>query len=221
MDRDTTGSPAALERIVGSFARGESDIMVGTQMVAKGFDFSKVTLVGILNADNMLLNPDFRAEERAFALMTQVAGRAGRRAGVEAEVVIQTSQPNHRMMRFVEQGDYEEMARTLLSEREEFFYPPYSRITMLTLRHRDYNLLYQSAYALSATLRSRFGRRVRGPVPPPVDRMRGEWLVSFMLKIESGASSQRARTVLRECFAAWRENKAFKEIILLCNVDPQ
>ncbi len=221
LDRDTAQTAAALERVVGSFARHESDIMVGTQMIAKGFDFSKVTLVGILNADNMLLNPDFRAEERAYALMTQVAGRAGRRAGVSSEVVIQSSDPRHRIIGFVKEGDYEGMARTLLREREEFFYPPYSRITMITLRQRDQQLLYRSANALGALLRSRFGRRIRGPVPPPIDRLRGEWLLSFMVKIESEASSQRARNALRECFAAWRATRETAEVTMVCDVDPQ
>ncbi len=221
MDRDTTTTASAMERIVENFTRHESDIMVGTQMIAKGFDFSNVTLVGILNADNMLLNPDFRAEERAFALITQVAGRAGRRAGVEAEVVIQTSQPTHRIIKYAGEGDYDSMARKLLAEREAFFYPPYSRITMITLRHTDRNLLYQSANALSAILREKFGKRIKGPVPPPIDRLRGEWLVSFMVKIESGASSQRARTLLRECFSRWRTAKEFKGVMMSCNVDPQ
>ncbi|MFI3258796.1 MAG: primosomal protein N' [Rikenellaceae bacterium] len=221
MDRDTANSPASLERLVGSFTRQESDVMVGTQMIAKGFDFSKVTLVGILNADNMLLNPDFRAEERAFALMTQVAGRAGRRSGVDAEVVIQTSQPNHRIMRYVGENGYEAMAHELLKEREEFFYPPYSRITMITLRHSDVRLLHRSAAALAQLLRARFGGRIRGPVPPPVDRIRGEWLVTFMVKIESGASSKRAREVIKEVEREWRECVEFKPIILSYNVDPQ
>ncbi len=222
MDRDTATSPAALERIVGSFARGECDVMVGTQMIAKGFDFSNVTLVGILNADNMLLNPDFRAEERAFSLMTQVAGRAGRRSGVKSEVVIQSSQPTHRVMQFVVDGDYESMAMTLLEEREAFLYPPYSRIILITLRHRDMTLLHRSANSLSILLRERFGmRRIRGPVPPPVERLRGEWMVNFMVKIESGASSKRAREVLREVVAKWREERSYNPIILSYNVDPQ
>ncbi|MFI3305033.1 MAG: primosomal protein N' [Rikenellaceae bacterium] len=222
MDRDTASSPTALERIVGSFARGESDVMVGTQMIAKGFDFSGVTLVGILNADNMLLSPDFRAEERAFSLMTQVAGRAGRRAGSHSEVVIQSSQPTHRVLQYVVDNDYDSMARALLEEREAYLYPPYSRITMIILRHRDLTLLHRGANALSALLRERFGmRRIRGPVPPPVERLRGEWIVNFMVKIESGASSKRAREVLREVVGKWRSEREFNTITLSYNVDPQ
>ncbi len=221
LDRDTATSQSAFERIVGSFARHESDIMVGTQMIAKGFDFSGVTLVGILNADNMLLNPDFRAEERAFSLMLQVAGRAGRRKGADAEVVIQTTQPTHRVLKFVADNDYDTMARTLLQEREAFFYPPYSRITLITLRHSDISRLQAGANALSTLLRERFAWRVKGPVPPPVNRVQGEWIVGFMLKIESGASSKKARDILREIIAKWRETKEFRAIKLACNVDPQ
>ncbi len=221
MDRDTANSPTSLERIIGSFVRYESDVMVGTQMIAKGFDFSRVTLVGILNADNMLLTPDFRAEERAFALIQQVAGRAGRRGGVDAEVIIQTTQPEHRVIKYVVDDDYESMARVLLSEREAFGYPPYSRITMINLRHKDRDRLYRGAGVLSQLLRGRFGRRVKGPVPPPVDRIMGDWLLCFMVRIESGASSARARVVLREVMAQWCENKEFGSINVSFNVDPQ
>ncbi len=221
LDRDTATSQRAFENIVGGFARRESDIMVGTQMIAKGFDFSGVTLVGILNADNMLLSPDFRAEERAFSLIQQVAGRAGRRKGAEAEVVIQTTQPKNRILKFVADNDYDTMARTLLQERETFFYPPYSRITMITLRHRDKQRLDQGAMELGGLLRGRFGGRVKGPVPPPVDRMHGEWIVSFMIKVESGASSQKARAIIREVISNWQTMSDFRTIRVTCNVDPQ
>ncbi len=221
LDRDTATSQSAFEKIVGSFSRGESDVMVGTQMIAKGFDFSGVTLVGILNADNMLLNPDFRAEERAFSLMQQVAGRAGRRKGADAEVVIQTTQPTNRILRFVAENDYDTMARTLLQEREAYFYPPYSRIIMITLKHRDMQRLQGGANALAALLRSSFGWRVKGPIPPPVDRMHGEWIVGFMLKIESGASSKKARDIIRAILSKWQQTKEFRSIRVICNVDPQ
>ncbi len=221
LDRDTATSQRAFDNIVGGFSRHENDIMVGTQMIAKGFDFSGVTLVGVLNADNMLLNPDFRAEERAFSLMQQVAGRAGRRRGADAEVVIQTTQPDHRILKFVADSDYDTMARTLLREREEFFYPPYSRLIMITLRHRDVGRLHRGANALSVALRERFAWRVRGPVAPPVDRLHGEWIVGFMLKIESGASSKRARGIIREVLAKWQADSEFRSIRVVCDVDPQ
>ncbi len=219
MDRDSTSSAKAFDRIVRSFESGESNVMVGTQMITKGFDFSAVTLVGVLNADNLLLTPDFRAEERAFQLLLQVAGRSGRRA-IQGEVVVQTSQPTHRLLKFVESDDYEAMAATLLEERRLFFYPPYSRITSLTLRHRDPNRLNSAANGLARSLREIFGRRLQGPTPPPVDRVREEWIVGFMLKIESGASSMRARELLRRVLKDWSEGVG-KGIIVSINVDPQ
>ncbi len=221
LDRDSASSQAAFNRIVGSFARRESDILVGTQMIAKGFDFSHVTLVGVLSADNMLNNPDFRAEERAFSLMLQVAGRAGRREGSDAEVVIQCAQPEHRIIKFVKENDYENMARTLLAEREAFFYPPYSRLIMITLKHSDKPRLTAGANALGILLRQRFGARIKGPVAPPVDRIGQIWIMTFMVKIESGASSKRAREILRETHTTWLQNSEFNSINIIFNVDPQ
>ncbi len=221
LDRDSASSQSSFNRIVGSFARRESDILVGTQMIAKGFDFSHVTLVGVLNADNMLNNPDFRAEERAFSLMLQVAGRAGRREGSDAEVIIQSTQPDHRIMQFVKENDYESMARTLLMEREAFFYPPYSRLIMITLKHTDKQRLRAGANALGILLRQRFGARLKGPVAPPVDRVGRVWIMGFMLKIESGASSKRAREIIREARSIWQQNKEFGTINIVFNVDPQ
>ncbi len=221
LDRDTSTSARAFNQIIESFANHQSDIMVGTQMIAKGFDFANVTLVGVLNADNMLNNPDFRAEERAYALLTQVAGRAGRRVGAEAEVVIQTSQPTHRILQYVIDNDFETMALTLLSEREAFFYPPYSRLIEISLRHRDVNRLHTAANKLSQLLRARFGKRVRGPVAPPIDKMHGVWIVNFIVKIESGASSLKARRILREVVSEWQSEKGVKSIHITFNADPQ
>ncbi len=219
MDRDTASSPKAFDQIVKSFESGKSNIMVGTQMITKGFDFSGVTLVGVLNADNLLQIPDFRAEERAFQLLLQVAGRSGRRA-TQGEVIVQTSQPTHRLLKFVEEDNYESMAATLLEERRLFSYPPYSRITSITLRHRDPNYLNVGANALSHRLRGVFGRRLQGPTPPPIDRIREEWIVGFMLKIESGASSMRARDLLCKHIEEWRVAEG-KNIRVDINVDPQ
>ncbi len=220
LDRDSVTSERAFRGIVSDFARRQTDILVGTQMISKGFDFEGVSLVGILNADNLLNNPDFRAAERAFQLMTQVAGRAGRRA-VPGEVIIQTSDPASPLIRQVVAGDYEAMARQQLGERSTFFYPPYARLVALTLRHRDPELLRRGAAALGEALRGRFGRRVLGPMAPPVDRIRGEYLVGLLLKVESGASFARAREVLREELGKFAADADFRKITLLCDVDPQ
>ena len=213
LDRDSVTSERAFNAIISDFEARKTDILVGTQMITKGFDFGGVSLVGILNADNLLNNPDFRAAERAFQLMLQVAGRAGRRSD-GGEVVIQTSEPGHPVIRQVVAGDFAGMARMQLSEREAFFYPPYARLTSLTLRHRDVT-------ELAARLRVRFGRRVLGPMTPPVDRIRGEYLAGLLLKIESGASSAKARALLAAELKAFAENPEFKTITFICNVDPQ
>lgn len=220
LDRDTVTSQRAFDAIVAGFARRETDILVGTQMITKGFDFEGVSLVGILNADNLLNNPDFRAGERAFQLMMQVAGRAGRRAQA-GEVVIQTSEPGHPVIRQVAEGDFEAMARVQLADREAFFYPPYARLTALTLRHRDPQLLRRGAAELAAALRKRFGRRLLGPTPPPVDRIRGEYLAGLLLKIESGASSRRARELLAAELAAFARHPEYRTITVVPDVDPQ
>lgn len=220
LDRDSVTSERAFRSIVAGFARHDTDILVGTQMISKGFDFEGVSLVGILNADNLVNSPDFRAAERAFQLMTQVAGRAGRRA-VPGEVIIQTSDPTSPVIRQVAASDYEAMARQQLAERHTFFYPPYARLVALTLRHRDPELLHRGARALAEALRSRFGRRVLGPMTPPVNRIRGEYLAGVLLKVESGASFTRAREVLREVLDAFAAGEEFRRINLQCDVDPQ
>ncbi len=220
LDRDSVTSERAFNAIISDFEARKTDILVGTQMITKGFDFGGVSLVGILNADNLLNNPDFRAAERAFQLMLQVAGRAGRRSD-GGEVVSQTSEPGHPVIRQVVAGDFAGMARMQLSERKAFFYPPYARLTSLTLRHRDVALLRRGVTELAARLRVRFGRRVLGPMTPPVDRIRGEYLAGLLLKIESGASSAKARALLAAELKAFAENPEFKTITFICNVDPQ
>lgn len=220
LDRDSVTSERAFNAIIADFAAHRTDILVGTQMITKGFDFEGVSLVGILNADNLLNNPDFRAAERAFQLMMQVAGRAGRRDD-GGEVVIQTGDPTHPVIRQVAAGDYEGMVRTQLADRQQFFYPPYARLTSLTLRHRDPTTLRNGIAELAARLRTRFGRRVLGPMTPPVDRIRGEYLVGLLLKVESGASSARARELLSAELKAFSENPAYRAITVVVDVDPQ
>lgn len=220
LDRDSVTSERAFSAIISDFEQRKTDILVGTQMISKGFDFAGVSLVGILNADNLLNNPDFRAAERAFQLMAQVAGRAGRRAE-GGEVVIQTSEPGHPVIRQVVEGDFAQMAQVQLSERSAFFYPPYARLTALTLRHRDPALLRRAAMSLAESLRRRFGRRLLGPMAPPVDRIRGEYLVGLLLKIESGASSARAREILSAEIESFSKSPDYKSVTIVCNVDPQ
>ena len=220
LDRDSVTSERAFRQIVEAFARGDDDILVGTQMITKGFDFGGVELVGVLNADNLLNNPDFRSAERAFQLLMQVAGRAGRREN-PGTVVIQTAEPGHPVLQQVIAGDYEAMARQQLAERKAFFYPPYARLLNLLLRHRDPVTLRRAANALAAALRERFGRRVLGPTAPPVDRVRGEYLATLLLKIEAGASLARAREAVRGILDRVVKSPECKGVTILCDVDPQ
>ena len=218
LDGDTSTSERAFKRIVTRFDSGEADILVGTQILTKGFDFGGVTTVGILNADNLLTMPDFRASERAFQLMMQVAGRAGRRND-RGRVVIQTSQPKHPVIRFVASGDYHAMANSELAERKAFGYPPYSHLIRLLMRHEDYNLLHHAAHALATVMRKKFGARVMGPVSAALEMLRGEHRAEILLKIESGASMQRARTLLREAIATVEGDPQYKTVKISVDVD--
>ena len=218
LDRDSAPSQTAYERIIGSFERGEADIMVGTQIITKGLDFSRVTLTAVLNADNLLNAPDFRAAERAFQTIMQFAGRGGRR-NRPAEVIIQTSEPEHPLLQQLSRGDYEAMARGQLAERHTFSYPPYSRIIAITLRHPEAEIVHRAAAELASALRSRFARRLLGPTMPPNDRIRGVCTVGMMLKIESGASLNRARMLVREIADGLMLQPQYKKLSILFNVD--
>ena len=218
LDGDTSTSERAFKRIVTRFDSGEADILVGTQILTKGFDFGGVTTVGILNADNLLTMPDFRASERAFQLMMQVAGRAGRRND-RGRVVIQTSQPKHPVILFVASGDYHAMANSELAERKAFGYPPYSHLIRLLIRHEDYNLLHHAAHALAMVMRKKFGARVMGPVSAALEMLRGEHRAEILLKIEAGASMQRARTLLREATATVEGDPKYKSVKISVDVD--
>lgn len=216
LDGDTATSSSAYNRIIGAFARHEADILVGTQIVSKGLDFANVTLIGILNGDNLLASPDFRAEERAWQLIMQVAGRSGRR-DKRGEVIIQTAEPQHSIYSMI--GEYERVAAKLLAERKQFRYPPFVRVVKVVVRSSDKERLVDASMQLGKQLRSRFGGRVLGPVAPLIDRVRGEYRVELMLKIEVESSFSRARAILREEIAHLREDKSYRNITIICDVD--
>lgn len=220
LDGDTSSSESAFKRIVRSFELHESDILVGTQIISKGFDFEGVSTVGVLNADNLLSAPDFRSTERAFQLLMQVAGRAGRHND-RGLVVIQTSQPQHPVIRYVASGDYHAMARTELHERKAFGYPPYSHLVRFMLRHSDYELLRRASHALAAILRKKFGHRVMGPVSAALEMLRGEHRAELLLKIESGASMKLAREYIRKTLDELRVDKSIKAVNISVDVDAQ
>ena len=218
LDSDTSTSESAFKRIVSNFQNRESDILVGTQIVTKGFDFGGVATVGILNADNLLSTPDFRASERAFQLMMQVAGRAGRRND-RGRVVIQTSQPKHPVIQYVASGDYHGMARAELNERKNFGYPPFSHLVRLQLRSENYELLRRASHFVAGFMRQKFGSRVMGPVSSALEILRGEHRSEILLKIELGASMQRARALLSDVLKQTADNKEYKGVKLVVDVD--
>jgi primosomal protein N' (replication factor Y) len=219
LDGDSTASPTAAKGIIGRFYQGQTDILVGTQMVTKGFDFSGVRLVGVVNADNMLNYPDFRASERAFGMLTQAAGRAGRR-DEQGEVIIQSTQPEHPVLAQVAAGDYASMAAGQLAERRAFFYPPFCRLISLKIRHKDVALTESAANALAAALRPVFGRRLLGPEAPTVDRVQGEHIRTLLLKIEREKSFAEAKLLLSRHIEAIKTHPEYKKANISVDVDP-
>lgn len=220
LDGETAVSDAAYRRIISAFARREADILVGTQIISKGLDFDGVTLIGILNADNLLNAPDFRASERAWQLLVQVAGRCGRRDAA-GEVVVQTAEPTHPLFAWIDERCYEPMAAAMLDERRLFSYPPYTRLIRITMRSSMAERLAVAARSLDAALRRRFGSRVFGPAAPMIDRVRDEHILEIMLKIEVSASFARARALLREEIAAVRGRSDCRGVTIICDVDVQ
>ena len=218
LDGDTSTSESAFRRIVHRFEEGKTNILVGTQIITKGFDFGGVTTVGILNADNLVMQPNFRSSERAFQLMMQVAGRAGRRND-RGRVIIQTTQPQHPVIRSVAVGDYIAMASRELAERKEFGYPPYSRVVRFMLRHKDYSLLHRASHFFGDILRRKFGMRLMGPVSSAREMIRGEHCSELMLKIENGASFKRARQLIAEARDMVLSHDEYKRITLIIDVD--
>lgn len=184
MDLDTTRTKNAYQEIIGQFETGETDILVGTQMVSKGLDFDKVSLVGIFNADKMIHFPDFRAAERAFQLITQVSGRAGRR-DKPGKVLIQTSNPQNRILQFILANDFEAFYEAEIPDREAYNYPPFSRIIEVTVKHQEQLLAHQAAARLAENLATTLGRnRVLGPDKALVERIRNKFLFKIILKLE-------------------------------------
>ena len=219
MDLDTTRSRAAYERIIGDFQRGLTDILVGTQMVTKGLDFEHVSLVGILNADQMLNQPDFRAHERAFQLMAQVAGRAGRRSR-QGLVILQTRSPQLPVVRQVVENDYDALYTDQTEERETFHYPPFTRLILVHLRHRDLRTAESLARDVAILLRRIFGQRVLGPDTPPVGRVQQYYVRRLILKIETKASVLDVRLRLRQVQQYVLSQPQYRSAQVYYDVDP-
>ncbi len=220
MDLDTTRNKDSYSAIIDDFSAGKSNVLVGTQMVTKGLDFKDVGLVCVVNADNLLSFPDFRANERSFNMLSQVAGRAGRRGDTPGTVVIQTYNPANEVVRFANYHDYNGFYNWELTQRKKFMYPPFVRIVNIYVKHRDRGAVERFATAYAARLRELLGNRVNGPVEPAVERVASQYIRQIMLKIETSASILRVKEVLRGVFLEFNESPVKSGVTLHYDVDP-
>ncbi|MNQ03832.1 Primosomal protein N' [compost metagenome] len=218
MDQDTTRGKFGFEKIIDSFKNREVDILVGTQMLAKGLDFDNVSLVGIMNADNMLYHPDFRAFERSFQMMTQVAGRSGR-SEKQGKVVIQTYNPNHNTIQQVTNNDYIGMYKEQLYDRKIYKYPPYFRIIKLTLKQRDFDKLKEGAMWLYQVMSQNLNMPVLGPEEPGISRIRNEYIRTIMIKIPQNTSIGGTKKTIQKILNSFEAVAAYRAIKVTINVD--
>ncbi len=219
MDLDTTRTRTAYENIIADFEAGKTDVLIGTQMVSKGLDFERVSVVGILNADSLLNYPDFRSYERAFQLMAQVAGRAGRKSR-QGLVILQTKSPELPLIHQVVTNDYRQMYEEQLEERRQFRYPPFERLIYVYLKHRKEEVVEQAAAVLATWLRSGLGDRVLGPDKPPVGRIQRLFIKKIMVKVAQGTSMPKVRTYLLQLQRALVEDERFRSTVVYYDVDP-
>ena len=218
MDLDTTRGKHGYEKIITSFEQQEIDILVGTQMLTKGLDFRNVNLVGIMNADSLLNFPDFRAHERSFQLLTQVAGRAGR-TKKRGKVIIQSYNPNHRILQQVTTNDYLGMFQEQIYEREQYKYPPINRIIKITFKHKDYNKLNDAAEWFAKSLRNSFGGNVLGPEYPPVARIRNQYIKNVIVKIGENYSLVKTKNSIKRIEKSFNAISYYRGVRVIYNVD--
>lgn len=219
MDLDTTRTRNAYERIIGDFAAGRTNILIGTQMISKGLDFGRVSVVGILNADSMLNYPDFRAYEQAYMMMAQVSGRAGRR-GKRGLVVLQTKNPDLPVIHQVVNNDYPALYADLTAERQAFSYPPYTRLIYIYLKHVHDDTVNTAAIEMGSRLRQWFGTRVLGPDKPAVAKVKTLNIRKIVLKLENGIDMKRVREYLRLACSKVMEDKRYAALQIYYDVDP-
>jgi len=218
MDQDTTRGKYSFENLIDSFKNREIDILVGTQMLAKGLDFDNVSLVGIMNADNMLYQPDFRAFERSFQMMTQVSGRAGR-SEKRGKVIIQTYNPNHNVIQQVTHNDYEGMYKEQLYERQIYKYPPFFRLIKVTLKHRDFEKLKEGSFWLYQVMQQNLNVPVLGPEEPAINRIRNEYIRTILIKIPQNQSIPGIKKTIQKILNSFDVIPQYKAIKITLNVD--
>ena len=220
MDLDTTRGKYGYQKIIGAFEAREIDILVGTQMLSKGLDFDNVSLVGVLNADMMLNFPDFRAHERAYQLMVQVSGRAGR-SKKQGKVMIQTYNPYHQILQQVSTTDYTTMYKEQLQDRWQYHYPPYYRLVKITLKHKDYQKVDAGIIWLAKAMQNVFGEHVLGPSAPAVARIRNQYIKNVMLKIPPKQSLGKTKQELEKIKNTFQAVADFRPIRFITDVDNQ
>ena len=218
MDQDTTRGKFGFEKIIDSFKNREVEILVGTQMLAKGLDFDNVSLVGIMNADNMLYHPDFRAFERSYQMMTQVSGRSGR-SEKQGKVIIQTYNPEHNTIQQVVHNNYLGMYKEQLYERQIYKYPPYFKLIKLTLKHRDFDKLKEGSMWLYQVMQQSFTIPVLGPEEPPISRIRNEYIRTIMVKIPTNQSLQGTKKTIQKMLNSFDLVSQYRAIKVSVNVD--
>jgi primosomal protein N' (replication factor Y) len=219
MDLDTTRSRQAYERIIGDFSSGRTNLLIGTQMISKGLDFDKVSVVGILNADSMLNYPDFRAYEHAFMMMSQVGGRAGRR-GKRGLVILQTKSPDLPLIQQVVHNDYAAFYRLLIAERQQFKYPPFYRLIYVFLKHRDDRTVETASIEMVSRLRQWFGARALGPDKPSVSKVKSLSIRKLVLKFEPGINMSEVRKYLALAQQQMLQDKRYSSLQIYFDVDP-
>jgi primosomal protein N' (replication factor Y) (superfamily II helicase) len=219
MDQDTTRNKNSFKKLIRAFEERRIDILIGTQMISKGLDFENLTVVGILNADNLLNYPDFRAHERSFQLMEQVSGRAGRRQK-QGRVVIQTSDPVNRIIRLVLRHDYLNMFRMQAEERKTFNYPPFCRMVKISIKHKDRTLLNFYSDILGRDLREIFGKRVLGPESPAISQVQLWYIKTIIIKIEREKPPAKAKQLIVEAIERLEKEKGASALRIAIDVDP-
>ena len=219
LDLDTTRSKNDYQSRLEAFQDHETNILVGTQMVTKGLDFDSVKVVGILNADNMLSFPDFRAHERSFQLMAQVAGRAGRK-GKQGKVIIQTYEPAHPVLQDVLRNDFRGLYEKQMIIRRQFGYPPFYRLILIRLKHKDYQKLNPAAAELALMLRPIFKQDLLGPEYPVVSRVKNLYIKQMMVKFRRDYNTQKIKELIAEQIHLFQQNSDYKSVQVQIDVDP-
>ena len=219
LDLDSTKKKNAYEHIISDFESGDIDILIGTQMITKGLDFKNVSIVGIMNADALLNFPDFRSFERSFQLMTQVAGRAGRKEK-RGKVVVQTYTADHEIIQYVKTNDYQSMYETQMIDRKEFSYPPYSKLISISVKHTNIDTTHQAARELAFHLKAIFKDQVLGPEYPPVSRIKNRYIKNILLKIQPGVSLKKSKHYLTTLIKSLKNTRQFRSVRFDIDIDP-